>query len=180
MRYGHDHGHYPILALSRKLCYLLQIVRDAFSFEIIRYLPGSQIIPCFSLSFFLQMQSLYSCRIAKVCMSVFRSLLVGDLHLKVVGINECLFLKSVLGRGIQATCWTWIGGGGTMNEKMWSWTVKAGKVENKGKYDINGTNYFSLPVSFKFPSALILLRERYVFELSLYGLFTFPSDKYPY
>lgn len=32
-------------------------------------------------------------------MSVFRSLLVGDLHLKVVGINECLFLKSVLGRG---------------------------------------------------------------------------------
>jgi len=45
------------------------------------------------------MQSLYSCRIAKVCMSVFRSLLVGDLHLKVVGINECLFLKSVLGRG---------------------------------------------------------------------------------
>lgn len=69
MRYGHDHGHYPILALSRKLCYLLQIVRDAFSFEIIRYLPGSQIIPCFPLFLssdaeFIFMQnskSLYEC-----------------------------------------------------------------------------------------------------------------------
>lgn len=99
MRYGRDHGHYPILALSRKLCYLPQIIRDVFSFEIICYLLGSQIILFFPLSFFLQMHSLYSYRTVKVCMSISRSLLVKGLNLKVVGASECFFLKSVFGRG---------------------------------------------------------------------------------
>lgn len=104
MRYGRDHGHYPILALSRKLCYLLQTIRDAFSFEIICYLPGSQIILFFPLSFFLQVHSLYSYSTVNVCMSISRSLLVKDLHLKLVGASECFFLKSVLEEVMQATC----------------------------------------------------------------------------
>lgn len=162
MRYGCDHGHYPILALSRKLCYLLQTIRDAFSFEIICDLPGSQIILFFPLSFFLQVHSLYSYSTVKVCMSISRSLLVKGLHLKLVGASECFFLKSVLEEVMQATCWTWMGGRGTLDEKMWSWTLKACKVENKGEYDTNETNYFSLPVSFKFPSALMLLRGMYL------------------
>lgn len=146
MKYGHDLRHYPFFGSrtggsvtscrSKEMHFLLGYVA---LYQALRL--------CFSpLCLFLQSYSLYSYRRVRGCMGMCRSLLVRNFHLKVFGVN-IFSLSLSLEEVIKAPCCIRRIFMGAMNKKMWSWTVKACKVGNGGKYDTT-THYFSLPISF--------------------------------